>query len=51
MDVALWRPPTRGPKQTMKNKGFHIQKPCFLLGKPRFFDGPCGAPGRVLFCL
>ena len=23
---------TRGPKQTMKSKGFHIQKPCFLLG-------------------
>ena len=25
----------------MKNTGCHAQKPCFLLGKPRFFDGPC----------
>ena len=33
-----------GALKTMKNKGFHIQKPCFLLGKTRFLM-ICGAPG------
>ena len=31
---------TRGPNQTMKNKGVHIPKPCFLLGKSWFWMTP-----------
>ena len=35
-----------GALKTMKNKGFHIQKQCFLLGNTRFLM-VCGAPGGV----
>ena len=35
---------TRGPNQTMKNRGFHTQKPGLLLGKTRFWM-LYGAPG------
>ena len=36
-----------GAPQTMKNKGFHIQKPCLLLGKARFFV-VCWDPGSLV---
>ena len=35
---------TRGPNQTMKNKGFHLPKPCVLLGKTWIWM-VCGVPG------
>ena len=43
----------RGPVNQFsheENKGVHVEKPVFsAIGKTRFLDGPCGAPGNIVY--
>ena len=45
MDVALWRPPTRGPTWPIKKPGVPQQKTWFLYVKTFVFHGLLRAPG------
>ena len=39
----------QGPHQTKQKQGFHIQKPCFLLGTTRFLMGRVGPLAVCIF--